>query len=81
MEKHVSVVEETRTRSAPRSGFVQLAVEVDEPPYLGPGLKALPESENHVAITRVADRVSRSRGVRGNPRAAVPLARVGGSTT
>ena len=59
----------------------QLAVEVGEPPYVGPRLKPLLESKKRVVIAPVADRVSRSRGVRGNRRATVPLARGGGSTT
>ena len=60
---------------------VQLHAEVDERPYGGSGLKALATSKKHVALMPVAGRVSRSRGVRGNRHAALPLARGGRSTT
>jgi len=59
----------------------QLAHEVDESPFVGTGLKALAKSKINMAITPVADRAAPSGGVRGNRRAAVPLACEGDSTT
>lgn len=57
----------------------ELHAEAAEPPYGGPGLKPLATSKKHVALTPVADRAALSSGVRGNGRAAVPLASEGGS--
>jgi hypothetical protein len=62
------------------SGAVQLAVEVDEPPFAGPGLKPLAPSKKHGGHAGCSSRVA-VRGMCGNRRAALPLAREGGSTT